>query len=96
MPMDESEKIYRYEMRFYGQVQGVGFRYTAYHAASSEGATGWVHNEWDGTVLMQIQGQLGQISRAVKKIEDRIFTGIDRIEKTQIEVEKSEGSFVIR
>lgn len=96
MPMDESEKIYRYEMRFYGQVHGVGFRYTAYHAASSEGATGWVHNEWDGTVLMQIQGQLGQISRAVKKIEDRIFTGIDRIEKTQIEVEKSEGSFVIR
>ena len=94
--MDETGKIYRYEMRFYGQVQGVGFRYTAYQAASSEGATGWVHNEWDGSVLMQIQGRLEQISRAVKKIEERIFTGIDRIEKKQIEVEKTEGSFVIR
>ena len=94
--MEESQKIFRYEIRFFGQVQGVGFRYTAYHAASREGATGWVHNEWDGTVLMQIQGTLAQISKVVKTIEERIFFGIDRIEKTAIEVEKQEGCFSVR
>ena len=35
---------------FHGRVQGVGFRYTAKHLANSLGITGWVKNEWDGTV----------------------------------------------
>ena len=93
--MDESQKIYRYEMRFFGRVQGVGFRYTAYHAASSEGATGWVRNEWDGSVLMQIQGRLEQIARVLKKIENGMFIEIDRIEKSLIEVLDYERSFSV-
>lgn len=94
--MDESQKLYRYEMRFFGQVQGVGFRYTAYNAAFSEGATGWVKNEWDGTVLMQIQGNLGQIAKVLKKIEDEIFIEIDRIEKKLIPVQDAEKRFSVR
>ena len=39
---------------FYGWVQGVGFRYRARHAASAYGCTGWVRNEWDGAVSMEI------------------------------------------
>ena len=41
---------------FYGRVQGVGFRYRARHAAELYGCTGWVRNEWDGSVTMEIQG----------------------------------------
>ena len=37
---------------FHGRVQGVGFRYTAKYLAQSLGLTGWVANEWDGTVSM--------------------------------------------
>ncbi len=94
--MDESQKLYRYEMRFFGQVQGVGFRYTAYNAACGEGATGWVKNDWDGTVLMQIQGNLGQIAKVLKKIEDEIFIEIDRIEKKLIPVQDAEKRFSVR
>ncbi len=94
--MDESLRLYRYEMRFFGRVQGVGFRYTAYHAATSAGATGWVHNEWDGSVLMQIQGNVAQISRVVKTIEERIFIGIERIEKKAIDVDCKEYGFSVR
>lgn len=94
--MDELLKVYRYEMRFFGRVQGVGFRYTAYDAASAEGATGWVHNEWDGTVLMQIQGNLAQISKVVRRIQESVFIEIDKIEKTLIEVQGSERRFSIR
>ena len=42
---------------FYGRVQGVGFRYTAKRLAQSLGLTGWVKNEYDGTVVMEIQGR---------------------------------------
>lgn len=42
---------------FHGRVQGVGFRYTAKYLAQSLGLTGWVANEWDGTVSMEIQGR---------------------------------------
>ena len=41
---------------FHGWVQGVGFRYRARHAAEHLGATGWVRNEYDGSVTKEIQG----------------------------------------
>lgn len=42
---------------FYGDVQGVGFRYRAKYAAEQLGLTGWVENEDDGSVEMEIQGK---------------------------------------
>lgn len=46
----------RKHITFYGRVQGVGFRYTAKYLAQSMDLTGWVENEWDGTVTMEVQG----------------------------------------
>lgn len=40
---------------FTGSVQRVGFRYRASHAADLFSCTGWAHNEWDGSVVMEIQ-----------------------------------------
>ena len=39
-----------------GRVQGVGFRYRARYAAGQLGLTGWVENEDDGTVTLEVQG----------------------------------------
>ena len=50
-----NETVIRKKIVFYGWVQGVGFRYRAYHAANSFGATGWVKNNYDGSVSMEIQ-----------------------------------------
>lgn len=52
----------RLHLVFKGQVQGVGFRWTAQHEARYVGATGWVRNEFDGSVTMEIQGTNQQIS----------------------------------
>lgn len=41
---------------FRGEVQGVGFRWTSQHVASETGCTGWVKNEDDGSVSMELQG----------------------------------------
>ena len=54
--------IVRKHMRFTGRVQGVGFRYRAKYAANGMGITGWVRNEWDGSVEMEAQGTEKQIN----------------------------------
>ena len=48
--------IRRLRLRFVGEVQGVGFRWTARRVAQELGLTGWVRNEWDGSVRMELQG----------------------------------------
>ena len=45
--------IIRKHFHFWGWVQGVGFRYRARHAAELYGCTGWVRNDWDGTVSIE-------------------------------------------
>lgn len=50
------EKVRRTRYRFVGQVQGVGFRWTASRVASSLGLEGWVRNECDGSVTLVLQG----------------------------------------
>ena len=47
----------RYTLHFSGEVQFVGFRWTNKELAEDRGLTGWVHNEDDGTVTMEIQGR---------------------------------------
>lgn len=86
-------KKIRMEFHFYGQVQGVGFRYTAKYTASRLGITGWVMNEWDGTVTMQAQGTKEQLDQLISRLENAVFIQIDRIEKTQIAVDEDEHSF---
>lgn len=89
------DEIYRCEFRFHGRVQGVGFRYSAYHAAVSVGATGWVKNEWDGSVLMQLQGNSSQIACVLKALQKGMFIQIDETEKN-LDVIETEASFRIK
>ena len=63
-----NNSIVRKHIIFYGYVQGVGFRYRARHAADLYGCTGWVKNEWDGSVSMEIQGEESQIDQVILAI----------------------------
>ena len=42
---------------FSGWVQGVGFRYRLRYASDLYGVTGWVKNNFDGTVEAEMQGE---------------------------------------
>ena len=53
-PLPEDAR--RLRLRFVGQVQGVGFRWTSMGVARELGLTGWVRNELDGSVTAEIQG----------------------------------------
>jgi acylphosphatase len=46
-----------------GEVQGVGFRWTTRNIANKLDLTGWVRNEWDGSVSMELQGTDDQIAK---------------------------------
>jgi acylphosphatase len=46
----------RLRLHFVGEVQGVGFRWTAHRVANELGLVGWVRNEPDGSVSMELQG----------------------------------------
>lgn len=83
----------RFKIRFYGRVQGVGFRWTAYNLARELGLTGWVENEYDGTVLCEVQGEQALIDKFLGKLNRGRFIRIDDMDVKEIPLDKSERSF---
>ena len=80
---------------FEGFVQGVGFRWRASHAASLYGCTGWVRNEWDGSVTMELQGEPEQIDSVVRAIGAGRYVEIERMESLELPV-RDERDFGVR
>lgn len=78
---------------FYGWVQGVGFRYRARHAAELYGCSGWVRNEWDGSVTMEIQGMEEQIDSVILAVERGSFVRIENMDSRSIPVVPDERGF---
>lgn len=88
--------IIRKHIVFHGQVQGVGFRYRARHAADMAGCTGWARNEWNGTVTMEIQGIEEQIDKVIMSVEHGTYVRIDNMEVKSIPVDEYERGFRTR
>ena len=86
----------RKHMKISGRVQGVGFRYHTQHAASSLGITGWVRNEWDGTVELEAQGSEAQINQMLTLVNQGMFISIDEIKSKEIPLEEHENGFHVR
>ena len=78
---------------FKGEVQGVGFRWRARNAAEAAGCTGWVRNEWDGSVTMEIQGTKYQIEYVIDKLKNGSFIEIDSMTSLPVPVIEGERSF---
>ena len=91
--MSREEKI-RVRLSLRGSVQGVGFRYRARHAAQMLGVTGWVTNESDGSVTMELQGTREEIGRVLELTERGMFISIESVQKRQIPVLADERDFV--
>ena len=92
----QEEKMIRKRIVFYGWVQGVGFRYRARHAAEMVGATGWVKNEYDGSVTMEIQGTEEQIDKVILAIERGTYVRIENMDVKTIPVDPEERGFRTR
>ena len=90
------EEILRKHIVFYGWVQGVGFRYRARHAAEYYGVSGWVRNDYDGSVTMEIQGSLEQIDKVIEAIERGTYVKIEKMDVKTIPVDTEEHGFHVR
>ena len=99
-----TEKI-RIHYVFHGNVQGVGFRYKACYSAKNRGVTGWVRNEYDGSVSTELQGLEEDIDKIVqalyndryiiRALDEHSWGCIDSIDSENIPVEGGYG-FEIR
>ena len=60
------------------------------------GATGWVRNERDGRVSMELQGTEEQIDQVLDALERGLYIRISDIEVRSLPAEPEERSFVTR
>jgi acylphosphatase len=76
-------------------VQGVGFRWRARHAANAFGVTGWVRNDYDGAVSMELQGTEEQIEEVILSIERGRYVEIENMYCKTLPVIENERSFTV-
>ena len=86
----------RKRITFYGRVQGVGFRYHAQHTADALGLTGWVCNEYDGSVTMEIQGNEAMIDRIIQMLDNDIYINIHSMDSKTLPIIENERTFCVR
>ncbi len=84
----------RRRMVFSGSVQGVGFRYRAVHAAALYGCTGWVRNEPDGSVTMELQGTEERIEMVLEAVGRGMFVRIEEMPVERVPVIGEEREFL--
>ena len=87
------KQIIRWHITVSGWVQGVGFRYRCRHAAAAFDCTGWVRNESDGSVTVELQGAPEAIERVMEAVERGTFIRIEHMESFQIPIVEGEREF---
>jgi acylphosphatase len=86
----------RWRIRFAGRVQGVGFRATARSVAGGFVVTGWVRNEDDGCVLLEVQGEESAVEAFLAALR-RVMAGNIRSEQAEpAATAEGEADFEIR
>ena len=88
------DKIRRH-LRFHGDVQGVGFRWSARTIADRYGVSGWVRNCYDGTVEMEAEGTPRDIDCLVRELCDLRWADVTDVESETVPTQGGYG-FSIR
>lgn len=86
----------RKRIKFYGRVQGVGFRYRAEKSASLYDIYGWIKNNDNGTVEMEAQGKEENIDKMIDLIKKGNFIEVNAMEEKNIPLRDDEYGFTIK
>ncbi len=87
-----SDRVREY-ISFKGRVQGVGFRYRLSHLAGRYGLTGWVRNEYDGTVSAEMQGRPEEIEVLLAELYKDRYIRVDEMSRERIPELSDEHGF---
>lgn len=77
-----------------GEVQGVGFRYSAQQMAKELNLVGWVQNKADGTVELVVEGENSQVNTYIEKLKS--FIRVNHIEEKTSQINTGYGKFSIK
>ncbi len=81
---------------FYGHVQGVGFRWKCANLAREYNVCGWVQNQENGTVILEVQGELIHIEKMLADLRADRFIKIEAMDMTNISVVQNPEPFYVR
>ena len=79
-----------------GSVQGVGFRFFAERAAREAGVTGWVRNEPDGSVQLEVQGPRQNVQGFLATLRNQMSAFIHRDHVEPISLVQGEREFEVQ
>ena len=88
--------VVRYHINVTGRVQGVGYRYFCQDAAASLSLTGWVRNQPNGSVELEIQGNGSEIESVCERLsEGPPLAHVAGLQKMKLPIKADEESFAI-
>lgn len=70
------EGLTNYTCRFRGKVQGVGFRAACIEVAKDFTVAGYVRNEADGSVWLEVEGNIDQVKAFLEELKKRMTGNI--------------------
>lgn len=81
-----------------GRVQGVGFRFITQQIAIEYGLTGWVQNQSDGTVELEVEGQESKVNEFISVLKNGFneFIIVDDVTMNKSDIEKGYNEFSIK
>ena len=95
-PLDVENAV-RKAVTVSGRVQGVGFRFFTQQTALNLRITGWVKNQNDGSVTMEVQGTPQQLDALITRLKKgNGYSKVVQMKIEDLEVEKGEDRFGIR
>jgi len=86
----------RWHILFEGDVQFVGFRYTARLLAKKNDLTGWVRNLPDGRVELEAQGARSDLRRFLIQMKSQAHIHIAHYAITAVDPDPGERRFAVR
>ena len=86
----------RWRLRFTGEVQHVGFRFTAYYLARELYLTGWVDNRPDGSVELEAQGSPAMLRKFLLRLKAQPHIRIRGTELQELPLKPHERHFEVR
>ena len=94
--MEENANKTRWHILFAGEVQFVGFRYTARLLANKLNLSGWVRNLPDGRVEVEAQGSVTDLRRFLLQIKNQPHIRVTQYTVTPIDPEPNERRFIVK
>ena len=74
--------VYHKKVVFRGHVQGVGFRYQTLDVAKGFDVSGFVRNEIDGSVTLEVEGEIQEVHEFIDAVVEELRSYIRESDET--------------